>query len=143
MKDTAVKAKRDAARGYGGTVIELKQGKTPAEVVSEHAEELGEAINIDSTNNSLVTAGQGTTTLELFQEVGELDYLFVVIGGGGILAGALQVAEKLSPKCKVIGVEQEKLNKGQLTLQKGEKVVLPINGDETIADGIVIGYLGE
>lgn len=33
-------------------------------------------------------AGQGTAAKELFEEVGDLDYLFVCLGGGGLLAGS-------------------------------------------------------
>jgi threonine dehydratase len=52
-----------------------------------------------------IVAGQGTAALELFQDVGELDYLFVPCGGAGLLSGCAIAAKTLSPRCKVIGVE--------------------------------------
>jgi threonine dehydratase len=39
-----------------------------------------------------VMAGQGTATLELLQETGPLDALFVCLGGGGLLSGAALAA---------------------------------------------------
>ena len=50
-------------------------------------------------------AGQGTAAKELFEEVGDLDYLFVCLGGGGLLAGSALSARQLSPNCKIYGVE--------------------------------------
>ncbi len=44
---------------------------------------------------------------ELFEEVGELDYLFVCVGGGGLISGTCLSARNLSKNCKVIGVEPE------------------------------------
>ena len=46
-------------------------------------------------------AGQGTAAKELFEEVGELDALFVCLGGGGLLSGSALAARALSPGCKL------------------------------------------
>ena len=46
-----------------------------------------------------VIAGQGTATKELIEEVGELDHLFVCVGGGGLISGACLAAKSLSPNC--------------------------------------------
>ena len=43
---------------------------------------------VTSDNNRNVVAGQGTVAKELFEEVGELDHLFVPVGGGGLIAGS-------------------------------------------------------
>ena len=44
-----------------------------------------------------VIAGQGTAAKELIEEVGELDALFVCLGGGGLLSGAALATRALSP----------------------------------------------
>ena len=54
-----------------------------------------------------IVAGAGTTAKELIEEVGQLDYLFVCLGGGGLISGCCIAAKALSPKCKIIGVEPE------------------------------------
>lgn len=88
-----------------------------------------------------VIAGQGTAAKELIEDVGELDYLMVCLGGGGLLAGSALAAKALSPNCKVYGVEPEAGNDGQQSLRKGE--VVRIEPPRSIADGALTLYLGQ
>lgn len=84
-------------------------------------------------NHVDVISGQGTAGKELFEEVGKLDYLFVCVGGGGLISGCSIVAKKLSPKCKVYGVEPLAGNDAQQSLRKGK--IISIKPPVTIADG--------
>ncbi|MGB2152762.1 MAG: threonine ammonia-lyase IlvA [Flavobacteriaceae bacterium] len=53
-----------------------------------------------------VIEGQGTIAIEMIKQAEKpLDYIFVPIGGGGLISGILTVFKVLSPKTKVIGVE--------------------------------------
>jgi threonine dehydratase len=54
-----------------------------------------------------VALGTATLGLEFFRQVGNLDVLFVAIGGGGLAAGVAGVCKRLQPRCRVIGVEPE------------------------------------
>ncbi|TJW58943.1 MAG: pyridoxal-phosphate dependent enzyme, partial [Mesorhizobium sp.] len=87
-----------------------------------------------------VIAGQGTATLELFQEAGSLDALYVCLGGGGLLAGAALAAAECAPTCRVVGVEPEAGNDGQQSLARGEVVTIEV--PKSIADGAVVTHLG-
>ena len=69
-------------------------------------------------------AGQGTAAKELFEEVGDLDYLFVCLGGGGLLAGSALSARQFSPNCKIYGVEPALGNDGQMSLEKEKLFIL-------------------
>ena len=80
-----------------------------------------------------VIAGQGTSAMELFEETGPLDVLFVCMGGGGLLGGCALAAKALSPGCKVYGVEPEAGNDGQQSMAAGH--VVRIDTPKTIADG--------
>lgn len=80
-----------------------------------------------------VIAGQGTSAKELIEEVGELDYLFVCTGGGGLLSGCALAARALSPNCQVIGVEPEAGNDAQQSFRRG--TIVRIDTPKTIADG--------
>lgn len=62
-------------------------------------------------------AGQGTAVKELLEEVPDLDYLFVCLGGGGLLSGSLLAANALARNCQVIGVEPEAGNDVQQSLR--------------------------
>lgn len=88
-----------------------------------------------------VMAGQGTACKELLEEVGPLDYLFVPVGGGGLLAGCAVAAAALSPGCKVIGVEPEAGNDAQQSFRLGKLV--DIEMPMTIADGAQTTRMGE
>ena len=78
-------------------------------------------------------AGQGTAAKEFFEEVGDLDYLLVPVGGGGLIAGSAIAGSHLSPNCRVIGVEPEAGNDVQQSFRTGKIVTIPV--PQTIADG--------
>jgi threonine dehydratase len=54
---------------------------------------------VDPFDNFHVIAGQGTLALKLFDETGELDYLLMAIGGGGLVSGCCLVSKTFYPKC--------------------------------------------
>lgn len=137
----APQAKIDATRGYGGEVIQFDRFKQDREALTrELAEQRGLTL-IPPFDHPDVMAGQGTAAKELFEEVGELDHLFVCLGGGGLLSGSALSARALSPKCKVYGVEPEAGNDGQQSFRSGKIVKIPT--PKTIADGAQTQHLGE
>ncbi len=125
--------KIDATRQYGGEVILFDRFNDDREALARKlADERGMAL-IPPYNHVDVIAGQGTAAMELIDEVGELDFLFVCTGGGGLLAGSALAARALSPNCKVYGVEPEAGNDVQQSFAKGE--IVKIATPKTIADG--------
>ncbi|HFU77297.1 MAG TPA: threonine ammonia-lyase [Epsilonproteobacteria bacterium] len=83
-----------------------------------------------------VMAGQGTVTLEMFEEVDDLDAIVVCVGGGGLISGMAVAAKALNPKCKVIGVSAA----GAPAMKKSYDAKTPIDTTSvrTIADGIAV-----
>lgn len=77
---------------------------------------------------------------ELIEEVGQLDALFVCLGGGGLLSGSALAARHLSPDCIVYGVEPEAGNDGQQSFRSGK--IVHIDTPKTIADGAQTQHLG-
>jgi hypothetical protein len=47
----------------------------------------------DLYDDEAIVAGQGTAALELIEEKGNLDFLLVPVGGGGLIAGCATAAE--------------------------------------------------
>jgi threonine dehydratase len=134
-------AKRAATEGYGGKVVTYDRYQEDREAVARRLQAETGATLIPPYDHADVIAGQGTAAKELFEEVGELDYLFVCLGGGGLLSGSLLSAAALSPACKVYGVEPEVGNDGQQSLRAGH--VVPIPAPKSIADGALTTHLGE
>ena len=141
MPADAPQAKVDATRGYGGEVILFDRYKQDREVLTrEIAAQRGMTL-IPPFDHPDVIAGQGTSAKELFDEVGALDYLFVCMGGGGLLSGCALSARAMSPGCKVFGVEPQAGNDGQQSFRTGSIVRIPT--PQTIADGAQTQAVGE
>ena len=141
MPADAPQAKVDATRGYGGEVILFDRFKQDRELLTrEVAAQRGMTL-IPPFDHADVIAGQGTAAKELFDEVGALDYLFVCMGGGGLVSGSALSARALSPDCKVLGVEPEAGNDGQQSFRSG--AIVRIATPQTIADGAQTQAVGE
>ncbi|HTY50486.1 MAG TPA: threonine ammonia-lyase, biosynthetic, partial [Steroidobacteraceae bacterium] len=89
-----------------------------------------------------VIAGQGTIGVELLrQSGGELDAVFVPVGGGGLIAGIAAYVKYLYPRMRVVGVEPEDANAMYASLQAGRRVILDRVG--IFADGVAVRRVGE
>jgi len=141
MPTDAPAMKLAATRGYGADIILYDRATEDREAIAARlAAERGSPV-IPAYDHADVIAGQGTAAKELFEEVGPLDYLFVPMGGGGLISGSALAAAELSPGCKVIGVEPEAGNDGQQSLRKGE--IVHIATPATIADGAQTQHIGK
>lgn len=141
MPHDASPAKLAATRGYGAQVVGYNRYTEDALALAQGMASTHGLTFIPPFDHPDVLCGQGTAALELFQEVGELDTLFVCLGGGGLLSGSALAAQALSPACQVIGVEPEAGNDVQQSLQQGQRV--RIATPVTIADGAQTPMVGE
>ena len=140
MPSDAPAIKLAATRGYGAEVITYDRMTEDREALSKKiANERGLSL-IPPYDHADVIAGQGTAAKELIEDAGPLDYLFVCVGGGGLISGSALAAHALAPGCKVIGVEPEAGNDVQQSLRKGEIVTIPV--PKTIADGAQTTHAG-
>ena len=141
MPTDAPAIKLAATRGYGAEVVTYDRKTEDREALAKQlAGERGLAL-IPPYDHADVIAGQGTAAKELIEDAGTLDYLFVCVGGGGLVSGCALAAHALSPGCKVIGVEPEAGNDVQQSVRKGEivRIALP----DTIADGAQTMFPGQ
>ena len=141
MPDDAPRAKVAATRGYGAEVIHYDRYREDREAIGRRlAHERGLTL-VPPYDHPDVIAGQGTATLELIEEAGALDDLFVCLGGGGLLSGAALAARALAPHCRIHGVEPEAGNDAQQSFARGE--IVHIETPQTIADGAQTQHLGQ
>jgi threonine dehydratase len=140
MPSDAPANKIAATRDYGGNIVFYERTKEDREALARGIALERSLVLIPPYDHPDIVAGQGTAAMELFEEVGELDYLFVPLGGGGLLAGSALAARALSPGCKVIGVEPESGNDGQQSFRSGRIVEIAV--PDTIADGARTTHLG-
>lgn len=140
MPADAPAAKLAATRGYGGEVVTYDRFSEDREAISKRlAAERGLTL-IPPYDHPEVIAGQGTAALELFEDIGPLDALYVCLGGGGLLSGCLLAAGAMSPDCAVFGVEPEAGDDARQSLRAGRIVTIPV--PKTLADGAMTTHLG-
>ncbi len=140
MPQDAPAAKVAATRGYGGNVVLYDRYTEDREAIGRKLAEQHGLTLIPPYDHPDVIAGQGTAAMELFEDVGALDALFVCLGGGGLLSGSALAARALAPACKVYGVEPEAGNDGQQSFRSG--AIVRIDTPKTIADGAQTQQLG-
>jgi threonine dehydratase len=141
MPRDAPPAKLAATRGYGAEVILYDRASGDREAIAREVLAARGGTLIPPFDHADVIAGQGTVAKELIEEVGALDFLFVCVGGGGLISGCALAAAQLSPTCQVIGVEPEAGNDAQQSLRSGKIVRIPV--PQTIADGAQTPAVGQ
>ena len=133
MPEDAPAIKISATRSYGAHIVTYNRFLESREAIAAVlAQEKGLTL-IPPFDHPHVIAGQGTAAKELLEDVGNLDYLLVPVGGGGLIAGSAIAAAHLSPNCRVIGIEPEAGNDVQQSFRSGKIVTIPV--PQTIADG--------
>ncbi len=141
MPQDAPAMKLAATRDYGAEVVLYDTATDTREAISGRlAAEHGYTL-VPPYDHPHIIAGQGTAALELFQEAGPLDYLFVPCGGAGLLSGCAVAAKALAPGCRVIGVEPAAGDDGTRSFKTG--VLQTVHNPATIADGARTPYLGQ
>ena len=140
MPDDSPPVKMAATAGYGAEIVTcpaVDREKVSAELVEKYGYTL-----IHPYDNDQIIAGQGTAAWELFEEVGELDTLFVPVGGGGLISGSALATAVKSPKCRVVGVEPQAGDDANRSWRNKQIVSLDSVPD-TIADGLRTRFIGE
>jgi threonine dehydratase len=130
----APRSKVAATRAYGAEIVTYDRFKEDRIAIGKRiATETGATL-VPPFDHELIMAGQGTATLELLEEVPDLEALVVCIGGGGLISGSAVAATETKPGIRVFGVEPEDANDTFLSLQQGKRV--EIAPPKTIADGL-------
>ena len=134
MPKSAPLVKRSAVAGYGGQIVECEPNiKAREAAVAEIVVEEG-CTFIHPSNDLNVILGQGTSAMELLEDISNLDYIFSPVGGGGLVAGTILAAKYYGPGCKVIGGEPANMDDAYRSLKAGE--IIEENSGDTIADGL-------
>lgn len=108
VPENANPVKVDAMRSLGANMI---FHGPDFDAAREHCEALAEEKHlryVHSGNEPHLIAGVGTHTLEILEDLPDVDVIVVPIGGGSGAAGACITAKAVNPKIRVIGVQAEK-----------------------------------
>jgi threonine ammonia-lyase medium form len=128
-------------QAYGAEVVFCEDSSDDRERVAKEIQEQHGYVPVPPFDDDMIIAGQGTATIEIAEEIRDLDYLFVPVGGGGLIGGNAIAAKSLFPHVKVIGVETEPANDCCQSFRK--KQIVRISPPNTIADGMRTQAVGK
>ena len=140
MPHTASQSKIDATESYGGEVILTKEKMmdTCQKLIDE--ENLSFVHPFDDLD---ILMGQGTVALEVINEIKNLEYALISIGGGGLIAGMACVLKQINPKIKIIGVEPINSNVMTNSIKSGKPEIFDTINNKTIADTLAAPFAGK
>lgn len=138
MPHDAPATKRAATEGYGATVVGCEARERM--LVAEKLQAESGFTMVPPFDDEEIIAGQGTATLEFFEQVPDLDTIMAPCGGGGLLSGTAVAAKGCSAKCEVIGIEPETADDAKRSFES--KVLQSVSNPATIADGVRTAQLG-
>jgi threonine dehydratase len=89
-----------------------------------------------------IIAGQGTIGMEILRQIpGDLDAIFIAVGGGGLCAGVAAYVKNLRPDIKIIAVESDDAACLDAAMKAGRRVRLKEVG--IFADGTAVAQIGK
>jgi threonine dehydratase len=141
MPKTTPEIKINSVKKYGATVIlEGNNYNEANDYAHTLVRETGKTF-IPPYDDIEVIIGQGTVAKEIVEQVQKSDFLFVAVGGGGLLAGILAYVKTVKPSLKVIGVEPE----DAACLKAAWEAKTPVTLDSVgiFADGVAVKRIGD
>lgn len=141
MPATTPIIKVEATRSYGAEVVLYGDSFDDAyaralELQKEHG-----YVFIHPFDDPEVILGQGTTALEIIDQLKDVDAILVPVGGGGFVSGVALAAKLVNPHVRIVGVEPEGAACMQQSLRAGKVVSLP--AVETVAEGTAVKTPGQ
>jgi len=88
-----------------------------------------------------IIEGQGTVGVEILEDLSQIDFLFVPVGGGGLASGVGSYFKTFSPSSRIIGVEPEGAPSMYKAFEAGHPVTL--DNIERFVDGASVKRTGD
>lgn len=135
MPSNAPIIKKNGVKALNGEIIECEPTLDARESTVQKVIDRTGATFIHPFNNYDVIAGQATATLELIEEVPNLQVVMAPVGGGGLLSGTALTTHYLLPEAEIIAGEPEGAADAVLSFKSGKIEKAPYI--KTIADGLM------
>ncbi len=140
MPTTVTAAKRAGAERLGARIV--LAGTTTSHRMAralELARDEGSVL-VPPYDDPVIIAGQGTTGLEIVEDLPDVGTVLVPVGGGGLSAGVATAVKLLAPRARVIGVEPAGAPK--LTRARAAGTPVTLDAPTSIADGLLAVQIG-
>ncbi len=134
MPEGSPAVKSEAVAGYGARIVPCEPTLAAREETAACVQAEGGATFLHPYDDYTVIAGQGTASLELCEDLPDMDAVLAPVGGGGLLAGTAIAARGLIPGVRVLAAEPAAADDAHRSLQAGR--IIPQTNPQTIADGL-------
>lgn len=142
MPVTTPAIKVNAVRALGGEVILHGDAYDDAYEYARRLADAEKIVFIHPFDDPAVIAGQGTIGAEILKQAdGDIDAIFVPVGGGGLIAGIATCIKLQKPEIRIVGVEPEDSAAMRDALAAGKPVTLEHVG--LFADGVAVRKVGD
>ncbi len=136
MPKTTPLIKVEATKKYGAEVVLHGDVYDDAYTEAKRLEKKHDYVFVHPFDDLDIIYGQGTIGLEIIEELKDVDYVLVPVGGGGLISGIAIAIKESNPNIKVIGIEPRGAMAMKQSLRMNERVCL--NKVDTIADGVAV-----
>ena len=132
--------KVDATKAHGADVVLYGEVYDEAYAKAVELQKSEGYTFVHPFDDEDVMEGQGTIALEILEELPDVDYILVPIGGGGLISGIACAAKQMNPAVKIVGVEPEGAASALAAIEDDE--VVRLSEVNTIADGTAVKEIG-
>ena len=141
MPENAPQIKIDGAKNLGAEVVlygfdSIQRYNKLYELKAEHGYTL-----VHSFDDPELIAGQGSSGLELIEDLPDVDTVVVPLGGGGLMAGVAVALKESKPGVRVVGAEPVNIARYSASRKAGKPVQVEMG--PTLADGLMLTMPGE
>jgi len=145
MPSTTPRQKIKQVKMFGKESIEVRLiGDTYDAAYSAAMEECktSQKVFIHPFDDPKIIEGQATVGLEILEQTSQpIDYIFIPIGGGGLISGVGSYVKQMSPKTKIIGVEPAGAPAMRTSLDQGK--VVELKEINKFVDGAAVQRIGD
>ena len=134
MPENAARVKQDNVRRRGATIRFCAPTIAARDTACAEVQRETGATLVHPFDDARVIAGQGTASLELIEELPELDIVIAPVGGGGLLSGTAIAVKSLDRSVRVFGAEPANADDAARSFRSGR--IEPLPAATTIADGL-------
>ena len=135
--------KLDKIKFYGATVHFCEPTLHERQTTCARIAKLNGMTEVPPFDHEWIIAGQGTQTIEIYEDLPDFDAIVVAVGGGGLISGIITAAKGLKSGVKVFGVEPCNVDDAYMSLKQGVRRGPTTEKVSTICDALTVSPVGE
>lgn len=127
--------KKSSIRAMGADLLEIGATYDETFAATVALAEEKRMYYVHPTSDRYTVAGQGTISLELLQQLPDVDQIVVPIGGGGLITGISYAMKHLKPGVRIVGVMPE--GSAVYAASRAAGMLVTLDSCASIADAVV------